>query len=64
MGSEIEQGDLSLYIYDLDQNQNIKKKELNKIYQRIRDIHFVNDYAVLFLESTGSIGIFQLKNLD
>jgi len=64
MGAEIEQGDLSLYIYDLDENQNIKKKELNKIYQRIRDIHFVNGYAVLFLESTGSIGIFQLKNLD
>ncbi len=65
LGSEIEQGDLSLYIYTLDKNQNIIKKEINKIYQRIRDIHLIDEkIAVIFLESTGSIGIFKLENLN
>ena len=63
MGAEIEQGDLSLHIYTLDEDSNLIKKEWNKVYQRIRDIHIFNDYAFLFLESTGSIGVFHTKNL-
>tara|TARA_B100001063_G_C16719442_1_gene532678 strand:+ start:49 stop:1398 length:1350 start_codon:yes stop_codon:yes gene_type:complete len=63
MGAEIEQGDLSLHIYTLDKDSNLIKKEWNKVYQRIRDIHIFNDYVFLFLESTGSIGVFHTKNL-
>ena len=64
LGAEIEQGDLSLYIYSLNENLEIKKREINKIYQRIRDIHIANDYVFLYLESTGSIGFFKIENLD
>jgi hypothetical protein len=63
MGAEIEQGDLSLHIYTLDINSNLIEKKWNKVYQRIRDIHIFNGYVFLFLESTGSIGIFPTKNL-
>ena len=64
LGAEIEQGDLSLYIYSLNENLEIKKREINKIYQRIRDIHIANDHVFLYLESTGSIGFFKIENLN
>ena len=63
MGAEIEQGDLSLYVYSLDSELNLSNKKINKVYQRIRDIHVFNGYTFLFLESTGSIGVFPIKNL-
>ncbi len=63
MGGEIEQGDLSLYVYSIDNDLNLSNKRINKIYQRIRDIHIFNEHVFLFLESTGSIGIFPIKNL-
>ena len=64
MGAEIEQGDLSLYVYSIDSNLNLTKKTINNVYQRIRDIHIFNDHVFLFLESTGSIGIFPIKNIS
>ena len=64
LGAEIEQGDLSLYVYSLNENLEIKKREINKIYQRIRDIHIANDHVFLYLESTGSIGFFKIENLN
>jgi len=63
MGAEIEQGDLSLYVYCLDSELNLSNKKINKVYQRIRDIHIFKGYTFLFLESTGSIGVFPVKNL-
>ncbi len=63
MGAEIEQGDLSLYVYSIDKNLNLSNKKINKIFQRIRDIHIFNDNVFLFLESTGSIGIFPINNI-
>ena len=63
MGSNIEEGDLSLYTYSIDENLKLSNKKINKIYQRIRDIEVFNDHVFLFLESTGSIGIFPLKEI-
>ena len=63
MGGDIEHGDLSLWIYTIDDRLNLSEKTVNNIYQRIRDIHIFNGFVFLFLESTGSIGIFPIKNL-
>ncbi len=63
MGGDIEHGDLSLWVYDIDDQLNLSGKTVNNIYQRIRDIHIFNGFVFLFMESTGSIGIFPIKNL-
>jgi glucose/arabinose dehydrogenase len=49
LGSDITQGDLSLHIYTLDLNQKIKKKEILNVYERIRDIHIIEEFVLLFL---------------
>ncbi len=61
LGSDIKQGDLSFYIYTLDKNhKKIKKKEVYEIYERIRDIHILDDYALLFFETTGTIAVYKI----
>ena len=64
MGSSADQGDLSLYVYDLDKNNNIINK--NKIFfdQRIRDLHIVGHKLFMFLESTGTVTVVNLNNLN
>ena len=59
LGSDITQGDLSLHIYTLDLNQKIKKKEILNVYERIRDIHIIEEFVLLFLETTGTIAIYE-----
>ena len=59
MGSNIKHGDLSLYIYTLNDSQKIKKREIFNIYQRIRDIHILDDFVLLFFETTGTIAIYE-----
>lgn len=63
MGSDIDQGDLSLHVYTIDNNLNLSKEKINKVYQRIRDIHIFNGNVFMFLESTGSLGVFSINNL-
>jgi hypothetical protein len=63
MGSTPEEGDLTLYIYDLDEENKIKKKDGVFINQRIRDLHLINNDLFLFLESTGSIAVINLDKL-
>ena len=61
LGANIEEGDLSLYEYELnDGNTKVISKKRYKIYERIRDIHKIQDkYIVLFFETTGTIAIFR-----
>ncbi len=63
MGDSKDQGDLTLYIYELDNQNNIKTKNSVLLNQRIRDLHIINEKLFMFLESTGTLSIVNLKNL-
>ena len=39
--------------------QEIENREIFPIHQRIRDIHILENYIVLFLESTGTIALYE-----
>ena len=64
MGSNAEEGDLTLYIYELDEKNKIVSKNSVLLNQRIRDLHIVKENLFMFLESTGTISIINLKNLN
>ncbi|WP_075522627.1 PQQ-dependent sugar dehydrogenase [Candidatus Pelagibacter communis] len=60
LGANIDEGDLSLYEYELSSDhKKINSKKRYKIYERIRDIHQIDEYLVLFLETTGTIAIYK-----
>ena len=63
MGSNADEGDLTLYIYELDEDNNILTKNSVLLNQRIRDLHIINEKLFMFLESTGTISVINLKNL-
>ncbi len=63
MGDNVDQGDLTLYIYEIDNQNNIKSKNSVLLNQRIRDLHIINEKLFMFLESTGTISIVNLKDL-
>ena len=62
LGSDIDEGDLSLHIYDVDKNFNLINHDIFKIYQRIRDIHVIKkiNKIFLFFETSGSVAIINL----
>ena len=64
LGSDIDEGDLSLHVYDINNKFELENHHIFKIYQRIRDIHVEDKYNKLFvfLETNGSIAIMDLKN--
>ena len=64
MGSSAKEGDLSLYVYEIDKNNQIRNKKKILLNQRIRDLHIINDYLYLYLESTGTIALLNLKNFN
>jgi hypothetical protein len=59
LGSNIDQGDLSFFIYSLDEKQKIIERKTFKIFQRIRDIHVLDKHILLFLETSGSIAVYK-----
>lgn len=59
MGGNVKKNQLSLHVYTLDENQEIENKQIFPLYERIRDIHVLDNYVVLFLETTGTIGIYE-----
>jgi len=59
MGGNIKHGDLSFYIYTLNNMQEIENRETFPIHQRIRDIHILKNYIILFLETTGTIALYE-----
>lgn len=64
MGSNAKEGDLTLYIYNLNKKNEIVSKDSVLLNQRIRDLHIIDDNLFLFLESTGTIAVFDLKKLS
>jgi len=64
MGSSIEEGDLSLHYFLLDNKLEIIKHEILEIKERVRDIVYIEkiNKIFLFLESSASIGILETKN--
>ena len=63
MGNKIEEGDLSLHWFILDENFAIKSHEVIKLNERIRDLFYDENLnkIFLFLESSASIGVFQVS---
>ena len=64
MGSSVEEGDLSLHYFLLDNKFEIIEHEILQIKERIRDIVYIEklNKIFLFLESSASIGILEKKN--
>jgi len=63
MGDSAKEGDLTLYIYELDNQNNTVSKNSVLLNQRIRDLHITNEKLFIFLESTGTISVVNLKDL-
>jgi len=64
MGDNAQEGDLTLYVYELDKNNNIINKKGILFNQRIRDLHIVGQKLFMFLESTGTISVINLNSLN
>ena len=60
---QIDEGDNSIHIIDLDENQKVISKDRLKIFQRIRDIIYIKEIKsfALSLESIPAIGILSKK---
>ena len=61
MGNDIDEGDLSLHVYDINKKFEISNHNVFTLNQRVRDIYIVNknNKVLLFLESNSSIGILE-----
>ena len=61
MGKNIDEGDLSLHFFSLNNNFKIEKHHILPINERVRDIvvNNSNNKIYLFLETSGSIGIIE-----
>ena len=54
--------DKSLFFFNLDKKQKIKKIKVIKVDDQIRDLKVQDNKLYLFLENTASLGIIDLKN--
>ena len=63
LGDKIDEGDLSIHIFDVDDDYKLKNHKVFKVYERVRDLHYVKkiNYLFCYLETTGSIGIIKLE---
>ena len=61
MGNDVDEGDLSLHTYDINQKFELSNHNILPLDQRIRDIHVVSstNQIFLFLETNGSIAILE-----
>ncbi len=53
--------DKSLYFFNLDLNKEIINLERIEVFERIRDMKFINNNLYLFMEDTSSIGVINLN---
>ena len=62
LGSDIDEGDLSIHTFDVDNNFKLNNHTIFKVYNRVRDIHVIKKINKIFFyfETTGSIGIIDL----
>ena len=66
MGSELEEGDLSLHHIRLnDTNNQIIYQDIIPIKERIRDIHYFEEINkfFLFIENSAAIAILEKKDI-
>ena len=63
LGHEVKEGDKSIHIFKVDNNFKIVNYEILPINERIRDMILLEEKnkLILFLESTGSIALVDLK---
>ena len=63
MGSDIEEGDLSIHTFDMNEKFELINHEVFEVYNRVRDIHVINNINKIFFffETTGSIGIIDMN---
>jgi len=61
LGNDVDEGDLSLHTYDINQKFELSNHSIFPLDQRIRDIHVVNktNQIFLYLETNGSIVIME-----
>jgi hypothetical protein len=61
MGNDVDEGDLSLHTYNINQKFELSNHNILPLDQRIRDIHVVSstNQIFLFLETNGSIAILE-----
>ena len=50
----------SLYFFELNDNNNFINQEKVEVYERIRDMRFIDNKLYIFMEDTASIGIIDL----
>jgi|TARA_B100001964_G_scaffold244540_1_gene326454 hypothetical protein len=63
-GKRIENGSLSLFHFELNDNNKISNEYFIKIHSRVRDLIYIEkiNKVVMFLETNSSLGILSLKN--
>lgn len=63
LGNDVEEGDLSIHTFEIDGNYQLNNHEIFKVYNRVRDIHVVNNIKKIFFffETTGSIAIIDMN---
>ena len=61
LGNDVDEGDLSLHTYDINQKFELSNHNIFPFDQRIRDIHVINktNQILLYLETNGSIVIME-----
>ena len=51
----------SIFIFNLDETNSINRFQTIEIYERVRDLKFLEEKLYLFLENTASLGVIDLK---
>ena len=54
----------SIFIFNLDKSNKIKKFQTVEIFERVRDLKFLNKKLYLFMENTASLGIIDFANFN
>ena len=64
MGSDVEEGDLSIHQFILDTDLKIEQHNIIAVNDRVRDMIYIEELnkIFLFLESSGSIGVLEIDN--
>ena len=62
--SQIEEGDLSIHQFILDDDLKIEQHNIMPVGERVRDMIYIEELnkIFLFLESSGSIGMLEVDN--
>tara|TARA_B100000575_G_C23124768_1_gene651495 strand:- start:507 stop:1934 length:1428 start_codon:yes stop_codon:yes gene_type:complete len=62
LGHKYQEGDQSIHQFILDKDLNILRHNILIIYERVRDMVYIErlNKIILFLESTGSIGVLEI----